>query len=410
MKKVCLVLVLCILIVLLIYISNITNIPENLILFQGETLNLKTALGVNIETESSNNPNIEKIENKKTVTVSSDVAESDSLGNVSLEVSLFGIKIKQIDAQIIENTEVVPLGNLIGMKLYTNGVLVVGMSDIVGKDGERYKPYEGSGIQEGDVIIGINEKEIASTYDLTNAINSSKGESMMVDYVRDKQSYETKMQAIKTEDNVYKIGLWVRDTAAGVGTATFYDPNSKMFGSLGHGIIDNDTEKLIDISSGEIVTAEIVSISKGTEGNPGKIQGSIDEGVTIGTITKNTNFGVFGSLDNLENMNINEYKTVPVALRNEVTLGPAKLICSLDDGQIKEYDVNIEKIYLNNNIDNKSMVVKITDEELLKRTGGIIQGMSGSPIIQNGKLVASLTHVMVNNFELRLCGFCRNDD
>ena len=236
MKKICLGFVLCILTILLIYVSNITNLPSNLILFQGETLNLKTVLGVDIEAEHESN-SICKIENKKTVTVSSDISKMDSLENVSFDVSLFGIKIKQINAQIIENTEVVPLGNLIGMKLYTNGVLVVGMSDIVGKDGEKHKPYDGSNIQEGDVIIGINEKEIASTNDLVNAINSSNGESMKIDYVRDKKCNETVMQAVKTEDNEYKIGLWVRDTAAGVGTITFYEPNSKKFGSLGHGII-----------------------------------------------------------------------------------------------------------------------------------------------------------------------------
>lgn len=269
-NKVYISVLLAFLFIALIYISNITNLPDNVILFEGETLNLRTILGVNIDTEFSSNPNIERIENNKTVTVSSNAIDEDHTGEVNLKVSFLGIKVKEINVDIIENVEVVPLGSLIGVKLYTNGVLVVGMSEITGKDMDRHKPYEGSGILEGDIIVKINDKSVTCTSDLTSCINAAKGENMSVTCLRDGEEINTNLKAVKSSDNSYKVGLWVRDTAAGVGTASFYDPETKKFASLGHGIIDSDTEELVEIGSGEIVTANILSVIKGTDGNPRK--------------------------------------------------------------------------------------------------------------------------------------------
>ncbi|MCI8519254.1 MAG: PDZ domain-containing protein [Clostridia bacterium] len=262
--------ILVFLVIALIYISNITNLPENVILFEGETLNLRTILGVNIETEFSSNPNIERLENNKTITVSSNPVDNDYTGKLNLKVSFLGFKVKEINVEVIENAEVVPLGSLIGVKLYTNGVLVVGMSEITGKDMERYKPYEGSGILEGDIIVEINDKDVTCTNDLTNCINEAKGASMKVVCLRDGEEVSANLKAVKASDNSYKVGLWVRDTAAGVGTASFYEPDSKKFASLGHGIIDSDTEELVEIGSGEIVNANILSVIKGKEGSPRK--------------------------------------------------------------------------------------------------------------------------------------------
>lgn len=249
LKKFYIVSILLLLFIALIYVSDITNLPDNIILFEGETLNLKTVLGVNIKTSFSSNPNIERIENNETITVSAGAIDDDYTGNLNLEVSVLGFKVKEINVDIIENTQVIPLGNLIGVKLYTHGVLVVGMSEITGKDMESYKPYEGSGILEGDIIVEVDDKTVTCTSDLTDCINKSKGNNMNVTYIRDGEVISTNLKAIKTNDNTYKIGLWVRDTAAGVGTVTFYEPNSKRFGGLGHGIIDSDTEELVDIAS-----------------------------------------------------------------------------------------------------------------------------------------------------------------
>ena len=186
---------------------------------------------------------------------------------------------------------------------------------------------------------------------------------------------------------------------AGVGTVTFYEPSTKSFAALGHGIVDIDTEELINIASGEFVTTKILNITKGESGNPGRIQGTIDNQENIGIISKNTRFGIYGKVDDTHNLNIDYTKEMEVALRSEIQKGKATILCSLDNENVKEYEIEIEKIYVNNNYDNKSMLIKITDQELLEKTGGIIQGMSGSPIIQNGKFVGAITNVLVNNPE-----------
>lgn len=183
----------------------------------------------------------------------------------------------------------------------------------------------------------------------------------------------------------------------GVGTVTFYDPQTKSFGALGHGITDIDTEELINIQSGEFVTTKILNIAKGEEGKPGKIQGTIENQKNIGNISKNTKFGIYGILNDTSSLNIDYSKEMEIALREEIKEGKAKILCSLDGNTPKEYDIEIQKIYLENNYDNKSMKIKVVDDELLNKTGGIIQGMSGSPIIQNGKFIGAVTHVLVNN-------------
>lgn len=249
LKKIYISIGLCFLIIALIYVSDITNLPENVILFEGEALNLKTVLGVDVKTKFSSNPNIERIENKETITVSTNAVDNNYTGNLNLEVSLLGFKVKEINVDIIENIEVVPLGKLIGVKLYTNGVLVVGMSEITGTDMERYKPYENSGIVQGDIIVEVDKKVITCTSELTECINASKGNAMDITYIRNGEAVNTTLKAVKTSDNTYKIGLWVRDTAAGVGTATFYEKETKKFSSLGHGIVDNDTQELVEIAS-----------------------------------------------------------------------------------------------------------------------------------------------------------------
>lgn len=187
-KKFYIFFVLILLTIALIYISNITNLPENIVLFEGETLSLRTIIGVKVDTVFSSNPNIERIENNETITVSTNAVDTDYTGKLNLNVSLLGFKVKEINVDIIENAEVVPLGSLIGVKLYTNGVLVVGMSEITGKDMEKYKPYENSGIVQGDIIVEVDEKTVTCTSDLTDCINKSKGEDMQITYLRERRS------------------------------------------------------------------------------------------------------------------------------------------------------------------------------------------------------------------------------
>lgn len=373
------------LIVSLIYISDIENIPNSFIVFNNEELNIKTLFGMKIENS--------KIYSKSNTlqTVMKNIEDDNSVKKIKLK--LFGVTVKEISVNTMEEPEVVVLGNVIGMKLYTKGVLVVGMSEIYGQDSVSYKPYENTGIQEGDTIIEVNNNAICSTDELINCINESKGKTIKLTYVHNEEKKEVSITPVETDINSYKIGLWVRDTAAGVGTATFYDKTSNKIAALGHGIVDADTEELIDVSTGELTTADIVSVIKGESGNAGKIQGVIEKQTEIGKIIKNTSFGVFARTTN--HSIIDYKKTMKIALRNEIKIGEATLLCSLDSNEIKEYKVQIEKIYVDNNVNNKSMLIKINDKELIDKTGGIIQGMSGSPIIQNNKLIGALTHVLV---------------
>lgn len=309
-------------------------------------------------------------------------------------VKLFdSLNVSNLTINVIPKTTVIPLGNTIGLKLYTEGVLVVGMSEIEGE-----KPYEDTGIKEGDRIIKIDKEKISNTEDLVQTVNSSQGKEVQITYIKEDTNEEkvTNILPAKTKDNEYKLGLWVRDAAAGVGTLTFYEPDSKMFAALGHGITDIDTGSLVTIANGELVSSNIVSITKGEKGNPGEIRGSIEGEAKLGDISKNTSFGIFGKISNKTRLEINQNE-IEVLARNEIKQGKAQIICELEEGKKKTYEIEIQKIYTANNRDNKSMLIKVTDKELLEKTGGIIQGMSGSPIIQNGKFVGAVTHVLVND-------------
>lgn len=296
----------------------------------------------------------------------------------------------------ISDLEVIPIGEVVGIKLYTNGVLVVGTSGIESIDGTTYKPYENTEIREGDSIISVNDTIINNTEELIDAINMYEGETVNIKYVRNNEEKINEITPVKDKTGKYKIGLWVRDSAAGVGTLTFYNEETESFAGLGHAITDIDTGDILNVSSGEIDNVSIVSVVKGEERRPGKIQGTIKQNSIIGSIYKNTQYGIFGMIKNYNNINIDYSRKMHVAERQEINLGDAVILSNID-GQLNEYKIEIQKIYLNNNYDNKSMIIKVTDEELLNRTGGIIQGMSGSPIIQNGKFCGAVTHVFVKN-------------
>lgn len=371
-----------------VYICSINSIPSNIIIFEGENLNLKIATGLTLASKNS-----------KTILTASNINKEkiNSEGTNNLNLNLFGtIPVKEVNVNVIPKTMVVPLGNAIGMKLYTKGVLVVGMSQIETDKNEKKKPYENSGIEQGDTILEINNNIVGNTEELIKEVENSKGNTINIKYLRDDKTMQTDITPVKSK-NTYKIGLWVRDAAAGVGTLTFYEPSTNLFMALGHGISDIDTEEIVNIANGELVTANIVSITKGRKGYPGEIRGTIDEGKTIGTIYKNTNFGVYGMVKNKNYLEADLTQEMEVAPRNEIKEGKAQIICQLENSAKKKYDIEIEKVYINNNQNNKSMLIKITDKELLEKTGGIIQGMSGAPIIQEGKFVGAVTNVLVDD-------------
>ncbi|MDO5555304.1 MAG: SpoIVB peptidase S55 domain-containing protein [Clostridia bacterium] len=255
MKIIRKILLIVFLLILLIYVTNITAIPKNIILFKGEELNLATIFGIYIKEET---PEPQAIQ---TSILASNI---NTIETKTIHLSLFNImEIKDIEVNIIPTTTVIPLGNSVGLKLYTSGVLVVGMTEVEGQ-----KPYESTGIEEGDMIVEVNQEEVTNTDELINTVNNSEGENVNIKYIRNGIEYVSNIEPIKTEANEYKLGLWVRDGAAGIGTISYYEPQTKKFAALGHGITDIDTEELINISSGELVTSKIMSIVKGKEGIP----------------------------------------------------------------------------------------------------------------------------------------------
>ena len=377
-----------ILLVSYFYTCSMISIPRNIVIMEGENLNLKIATGLSLTSQDQD-----------TVLTASNINKQkiSEAGVEKLRLNLFGnIKIKDVNVDVVPKTKVIPIGTAIGMKLYTKGVLVVGMSQIKDENDEKKRPYENSGIEQGDTIIAINNNEVSNTNELIEEVNNSNGNAITVKYEKNNETLETSITPVKS-GNEYKLGLWVRDAAAGVGTLTFYEPNTNSFMALGHGISDIDTEKIVDIASGELITASILTIKKGVKGTPGEIRGTIENGNNIGKIGKNTNLGVYGTVTNKNYLDISGMEEMEVATRSEIQEGKAQIICQLDNNGRKTYEIEIEKIYLANNTDNKSMLIKVTDKELLEKTGGIIQGMSGAPVIQNGKFVGAVTNVLVND-------------
>ena len=355
--------------------------PNSIILIEGEKIDFKNIFGV------------ERIESTNTF--------NDGYNTNNIEFKILGFHVKNVSVTTIENAEVVPIGKIIGLKLYTDGVLVVGFSEIEDINKNITKPYEKTDIKEGDTILKINGEKVEDIEALKNIIKKSNGEKLNFTILRDNSILSSSIIPTKTNKNEYKIGIWVKDAATGVGTLTFYEPISKKFAALGHGITDNDTESLINIESGELVTSRVINVQKGEEESPGEIRGTILNQQTIGSVKNNSSFGIYGILNNLTSLNIDTSKKYKVALRNEIELGEAYILCSIDNSNVpKEYKIDIEKIYFDNDFNNKSMLIRVTDKKLIEKTGGIIRGLSGAPIIQNNKFVGAVTNVLVSNPEI----------
>lgn len=303
------------------------------------------------------------------------------------------IPIKQVNVQYTAEEKVLPCGTPFGVKIFTQGVLVVGVSDVKSEKG-LLSPARNSGIKKGDVILTVNKKPINSNEDLFNLVENCSGAVLNFEILRNNLKFSIDVEPVKDLLNgTYKLGAWVRDSSAGIGTLTFYSPQTNIFGGLGHGICDIDTGELLPLSHGDIVRASINGIIKGRKGIPGELKGYFIETDAIGNLLKNTNYGVYGKL----NDSIVETMPIPVAPKQDVKLGPAQIATTIDGIAPKYYSINIQDINYSENTPCKNMVIKITDDALLCKTGGIIQGMSGSPIIQDGKLVGAITHVFVND-------------
>ena len=325
--------------------------------------------------------------------VMNDVQNADS---IDCYTSLINSKeLTTLHKEKRKDIEVYPGGISIGVKINNKGALVVGYSDISTHEGLSESPGKVAGIELGDIIEEVNGENIETCSDLISKVKTCRNDEMTVKILRGNSEITKKVSLIK-EDNEYKIGLWVRDSTAGIGTLTFYDKDSKTFGALGHPITDGDTNVSFNIKSGTLLRSSVLSIKKGERGNPGEIKGLfINENESIGNIEKNTNSGIYGD-GSVELINPNFNKAMTVAYRDEIKEGHAQIITTVEDGGAKAYDIEILKLLPQDEPGSKSMIIKIVDPVLLEKTGGIVQGMSGSPIIQNGKIIGAVTHVLIN--------------
>lgn len=300
-----------------------------------------------------------------------------------------------VNSSEVSNQMVIPGGIPIGIYLQTDGVLVLGTDSVLGADGQERNPAEHI-VKAGDYIVGINGSKIDSKKSLIHEVSELSSDYVILQIRRETECFEVKINPVKTEDNSYKLGIWVRDSVQGLGTITYITEKNK-FGALGHGIHDADTDSLIAIEQGRVYETQILRIQKGRRGVPGGMEGMIvyNRFNRLGTIEKNTELGVYGTIDDVDSM-IENVEPVEVCEKENVKTGEAQIRCCVS-GNVEEYDIEIQKIDRYSKEVNKGMVIKVVDEELLEKTGGIVQGMSGSPILQDGKIVGAVTHVFVND-------------
>lgn len=326
----------------------------------------------------------------KTVTM-----QANSTGSYKASLKLFGLfHYKNIQIDVVKEQKVMPSGRAVGLYINADGIMVLGTSEITGKDGFSYEPAANI-LKSGDYIYKINSTNVENIDDVIEVLQESGAGKVTVYLKRNGSNIKVKVDSILASDGEYKIGVWLREDTEGIGTITYVTEDNE-YAALGHGITDIDTGLLIDIKDGGVYPAKVSQVIRGEAGAPGEILGSVKLGGTyrLGSINKNTNYGISGELfDN--NYIYNSENAMTAAMKQDVVKGKAIVRCQLAE-KVEDYEIEIEKININSE-ENKGMVLKVTDEKLLKRAGGIVQGMSGSPIIQNGKIIGAVTHVFVND-------------
>ena len=324
-----------------------------------------------------------------------DTVEVSQNGSYQIRCKWLGVlPLKTIKVHTVEKQEVLVSGSPVGIYMETKGVLVIDSGEITDREGIRRTPAEHI-IQSGDYICEIDGKVLTGKRQLMQLVRENQGEPMELQVIRHQETIKLEMTPVETEDGSYKLGIWVRDNIQGIGKLTYVEPNG-TFGALGHGISDTDTGERLEISDGDLYRADILSIRKGTAGTPGELRGVINyrEENRIGTICGNSQYGIRGQLE--PGKYEESMKKIPTGLKQEIQTGKAEIRCDIGDG-IREYQCEILEIDSNARDTNKCFVLRITDDDLLSRTGGIVQGMSGSPVLQNGKLIGAITHVFVND-------------
>ena len=316
--------------------------------------------------------------------------------DLQMQVKLFGIlPFKQVGIRVIEDRELIPVGVPIGIYVKTEGVLVVGTGEFASQGAGKVSPAKNI-LKSGDYVIKLNGTEVTGKDDLIMRIENCGGEEQLLTIRRDAETYDVKIKPEKDRTGKYKIGVWVRDNAQGVGTMTYIDDNGN-FGALGHGINDVDTSTLMEMNDGTLYQTEIISIRKGAAGQPGEMTGMIvySDDRILGDITSNSTRGIFGKC-NQKALALGTEDALPIGLKQEIEKGPAQILCTVD-GTTRYYDIEITELHLDHDNVNRGIELRVTDPELLSVIGGIVQGMSGAPIIQKEKFVGAVTHVLVQD-------------
>ncbi|HBA97251.1 MAG TPA: SpoIVB peptidase [Lachnospiraceae bacterium] len=377
------------------------KIPDSIMLIEDREENLE----FNVPIEGEIDGAVDAISIKNPGSVQNDnihfnlnktvIMKAANTGSYKARLKLFGLfHYKNIQIDVIKEQKVMPSGRAAGLYINSDGIMVLGTSEIVGKDGLGYEPSANI-LRAGDYIYKVNNNNVDDIDDVIEALQENGGNSVTVYLRRDGNNLKVKIDPVLTADGEYKIGVWLREDTEGIGTITYITEDNK-YAALGHGITDIDTGLLIDIKNGGVYPAKINQIVRGQAGTPGEILGSVKLGKTfcLGTISNNTNYGISGEIFD-DSYGYDGSKAIPAAMKQEVFKGKATVRCQLGD-RTGDYEVEIEKININSE-ENKGMVIKVTDKRLLDKAGGIIQGMSGSPIIQNNKIIGAVTHVFVND-------------
>lgn len=309
------------------------------------------------------------------------------------DLKLFGIvEIKSVDVSVVEPEYVVAGGGVFGVKLYMEGVMVIGMSDVDTAVGPHNPAYE-AGIRKGDIIIAVDGRPINTNAEIGKIFEESEGKAIRVSARRGSMGFEVEVKAqYSLSAKTYKAGMWVRDSTAGIGTITYYDPESGVFGGLGHAVCDVDTGELLPLHSGQAVKADLFGVVKGGRGSAGELEGTLED-TPLGSLTLNSITGLYG----VANVVPSGGTRLPVAMCQQVHRGKASIISTVDTSGPHEYGVTIESVDYDPKSPGRNIVIKVTDKTLIAKTGGIVQGMSGSPVIQDGRLVGAVTHVFVND-------------
>jgi len=322
-------------------------------------------------------------------------------GSTEMKLKLFGtIPFKTVKVNVVPDLQVIPGGQTIGVKVKSDGIMVVGHHQVKRAGGALASPGQAAGIELGDLIVGVNGIHLTEVAKVTKIVEKAgnDGTAIKLDIDREGKSMAKDIRPVyDIEDKAWRLGLYIRDSAAGVGTLTFYAPDQGVYGALGHVITDMDTQTPIKVGEGQVVQSSVTSINKSLSGEPGEKRAHfVREGKVLGNVERNTSFGIFGRMNRMPEPSFTK-EAVPVAFAEEVKEGPAHILTVVGGQKVERFDIEITRVSKQASPATKGMIIKITDKKLLDRTGGIVQGMSGSPILQDGKLVGAVTHVFVND-------------